>query len=133
MPLLGKSWKNSNGKFGASAESDQQRPWLRRTCGTVAKEGSARQRSVSSKAAVLGVYVLQSVRMGNTITVRLPQELIDRLRKKSRRTGLPVGRVVRQAVETSLDTEESNPLLEFAGLIKGGPREVSSRKGFSRG
>jgi len=71
--------------------------------------------------------------MGNTITVRLPQELIDRLRKKSRRTGLPVGRVVRQAVETSLDTEESNPLLEFAGLIKGGPREVSSRKGFSRG
>jgi predicted DNA-binding protein len=70
--------------------------------------------------------------MGNTITVRLPQELIDRLRKKSRRTGLPVARVVRQAVESSFSREEKNPLLEFAGVIKGGPRDVSSRKGFSR-
>jgi predicted DNA-binding protein len=70
--------------------------------------------------------------MGNTITVRLPQELIDRLRQKSRRTGLPVGRVVRQAVESSLSREEKNPLVEFAGVIKGGPRDVSSRKGFSR-
>jgi predicted DNA-binding protein len=70
--------------------------------------------------------------MGNTITVRLPQELIDKLRQKSRRTGLPVGRVVRQAVENSLAKEEKNPLLEFAGAIKGGPRDVSSRKGFSR-
>jgi len=70
--------------------------------------------------------------MSNTITVRLPQELIDRLRKKSRRTGLPVGRVVRQAVENSLLREEKNPLLEVAGVIKGGPRDVSSRKGFSR-
>jgi predicted DNA-binding protein len=70
--------------------------------------------------------------MGNTITVRLPQELIDRLRQKSRRTGLPVGRVIRQAVESSLSREEKNLLLEFAGVIKGGPRDVSSRKGFSR-
>jgi predicted DNA-binding protein len=69
--------------------------------------------------------------MGNTITIRLPQELIDRLRQKSRRTGLPVGRVVREAVESSFSREEKNPLLEFAGVIKGGPRNVSSRKGFS--
>jgi predicted DNA-binding protein len=77
-------------------------------------------------------HVLQFCHMGNTITVRLPQELIDRLRQKSRRTGLPVGRVVRQAVESSLSREEKNPLLEYAGVIKGGPRDVSSRKGFSR-
>lgn len=70
--------------------------------------------------------------MGNTLTVRLPDELLERLRKKSRSTGLPVGRVVRQALESNLDGEESNPLLEFAGLIKGGPRNVSSRKGYSR-
>jgi predicted DNA-binding protein len=72
------------------------------------------------------------MRMSNTLTVRLPDELLERLRKKSRSTGLPVGRVVRQALETSLDGEASNPLLEFAGLIKGGPRDVSSRKGYSR-
>ena len=70
--------------------------------------------------------------MGNTLTVRLPEELLERLRKKSRSTGLPVGRVVRQALETSLDGNGSDPLLEFAGVIKGGPRDVSSRKGYSR-
>lgn len=71
--------------------------------------------------------------MSNTLTIRLPEELLERLREKSRRTGLPVGRFVRQAVEVSLSQEEKNPLLEFAGVIKGGPRDVSSRKGFSRG
>jgi predicted DNA-binding protein len=76
--------------------------------------------------------VLQYIVMGNTLTVRLPDELLERLRKKSRSTGLPVGRVVRQALETSLDGEESSALLEFAGLIKGGPRDMSSRKGYSR-
>ena len=70
--------------------------------------------------------------MSNTLTIRLPEELLERLRKKSRSTGLPVGRVVRQALESSLDGEESNPLLQFAGVIKGGPRNVSSRKGYSR-
>lgn len=75
--------------------------------------------------------MLQSLRMGNTITIRLPQELLERLRQKSRRTGLPLGRVIRQAVETSLSGEEKNPLLQYAGVIKGGSRDVSSRKGFS--
>ena len=70
--------------------------------------------------------------MSNTLTIRLPDELLERVRKKSRKTGLPVGRVVRQALETSLDGEENNLLLQFAGLIKGGPRGVSSRKGYSR-
>ena len=70
--------------------------------------------------------------MGNTLTIRLPKELLDRLRRVSRQSGLPVGRVVRQSLETTLSQEEKNPLLKFAGLIKGGPRNVSSRKGFSR-
>jgi predicted DNA-binding protein len=70
--------------------------------------------------------------MSNTLTVRLPDDLLERLRKKSRSTGLPVGRVVRRALEISLDGDESNPLLQFAGLIKGGPKDVSTRKGYSR-
>jgi predicted DNA-binding protein len=76
--------------------------------------------------------VLQYLQMGNTLTIRLPKELLDRLRQVSRRAGLPVGRVVRQSLETTLSQPESNPLLEFAGLIKDGPRNLSSRKGFSR-
>jgi predicted DNA binding CopG/RHH family protein len=92
----------------------------------------ARDIRADSSPSLLEPGVLQYVVMGNTLTVRLPDELLERLRKKSRNTGLPVGRVVRQALETSLDGEGSNPLLEFAGLVKGGPRDVSSRKGYSR-
>jgi Ribbon-helix-helix protein, copG family len=81
--------------------------------------------------------VLQYWHMSNTLTVRLPEELIDRLRQKSRRTGLPVGRVVRQYVEEGLSPERppKNHQLwrKYAGIIKGGPADLSSRKGFSRG
>jgi len=70
--------------------------------------------------------------MGNTLTVRLPGELLERLRTRARRTGLPVGRLIRQSIEATLEHNDENPLLEFAGIIKGGPRDVSSRKGFSR-
>ena len=70
--------------------------------------------------------------MGNTLTIRLPEELLEQLRERARRTGLPMGRLVRQSIEATLSRQENNRLLEFAGLIKGGPRDVSSRKGFSR-
>ena len=69
--------------------------------------------------------------MSNTLTIRLPEELLKWLREKARRTGLPVGRVVRESLEYNR-RKESNPLLEYAGVIKGGPPDVSSRKGFSR-
>jgi len=71
--------------------------------------------------------------MSNTLTVRLPEELLKRLREKSRRTGLPLGRVVRQSLETTLSKHEEQPWRKYAGVIKGGPPDVSSRKGFSRG
>lgn len=69
--------------------------------------------------------------MGNTLTVRLSDALQRKLREKARRTGLSIGGIVRESLERTLDTE-SNPLLEYAGVIKGGPPDVSSRKGFSR-
>jgi hypothetical protein len=77
--------------------------------------------------------VLQSCHMGNTLTVRLPQELLDRLREKSRRTGLPVGRVVRQSIEAALDEDEENEpaWMKYAGTMSG-PKDLSSRKGYSR-
>ena len=69
--------------------------------------------------------------MSNTLTVRLPEELLKWLREKSRKSGLPVGRVVRESLEHTR-RKETNPLLKYAGIIKGGPPDVSSRKGFSR-
>lgn len=69
--------------------------------------------------------------MGNTLSVRLPKPLLDRLRRIARNSGLPVGKVVRESLETTLSQDGDNPLLEFAGVIKGGPKDLSSRKGFS--
>jgi predicted DNA-binding protein len=73
--------------------------------------------------------------MSNTLTVRLPEELLTRLREKSRRTGLPMGHVVRQSLENTLGSDVKNVndvWRKYAGIVKGGPRNVSSRKGFSR-
>jgi predicted transcriptional regulator len=71
--------------------------------------------------------------MSNTLTVRLPDELLERLRQVSRRTGLPVGRVVRQALEESLSEKDGKEeiWMKYAGTIDG-PPGLSSRKGFSR-
>jgi len=75
--------------------------------------------------------------MSNTVTIRFPDELLERLREKARRSGLPVGQVVRQFVENGLSEEspaqQNQAWRKYIGIIKGGPRDVSSRKGFSRG
>jgi predicted DNA-binding protein len=74
--------------------------------------------------------------MGDTITIRFPENLQRRLREKARRTGLPVGRVVREFVERGLAEEQpasNQAWRKYVGIIKGGPKDLSSRKGFSRG
>jgi hypothetical protein len=75
--------------------------------------------------------------MSNTLTIRLPDDLLNRLREKSRRTGLPMGHVVRQYVENGLSeetpAEQNQSWRKYVGIIKGGPKDLSSRKGFSRG
>jgi len=70
--------------------------------------------------------------MSNTLTVRLPKELLDRLRQISRRTGLPVGRVVRQSLEKTLAKDKEPVWMKYAGVLKDGPPNLSSRKGYSR-
>jgi len=70
--------------------------------------------------------------MSNTLTIRLPEELLERLREKSRRTGLPVGRVVRESLETTLRSDVNQAWRKYAGILKDGPPDLSSRKGYSR-
>jgi hypothetical protein len=70
--------------------------------------------------------------MSNTLTIRLPEELLERLREKSRRTGLPMGRVVRQLLEAALQPDANQAWRKFAGVLKDGPPDLSSRKGYSR-
>jgi hypothetical protein len=50
--------------------------------------------------AFLGLFgVLQSCHMSNTLTIRLPEDMVAWLKESSRRTGVPVGRLIRQQLE----------------------------------
>ena len=76
--------------------------------------------------------VLQYSHMSHTLTIRLTDELLDWLRETSRRTGIPVGRLIREQLETARAKAGKQRFLRHAGAIAGGPSNVSSRKGFSR-
>jgi predicted DNA-binding protein len=68
--------------------------------------------------------------MSNTITVRLPEDLAEWLDAASRKAGVPRGRIVRDQLELARRREEQ-PFLRLAGTVEG-PRDLSSRQGFSR-
>jgi hypothetical protein len=70
--------------------------------------------------------------MGNTLTIRLPEGLLKRLREKSRRSGIPMGRVIRESLELTLEPDVSQVWRKYAGILKDGPPDLSSRKGYSR-
>jgi predicted transcriptional regulator len=70
--------------------------------------------------------------MSNTLTVRLSDELLKRLREKSRRTGLPMGQMVRDSLEASLEPDPNQAWRKYVGIFKDGPPDLSSRKGYSR-
>lgn len=78
------------------------------------------------------LIVLQSCRMSHTLTIRLTDELLVWLKETSRKTGIPVGRLVREQLETARSRAGNQRFLRHAGAIKGGPPDLSSRKGFSR-
>ena len=74
--------------------------------------------------------------LSNTLTIRLPEELLERLREKSRITDLPAGRLVRLSLEATLSEEKGKdkdqPWRKYAGILKDAPPDLSSRKGYSR-
>lgn len=68
--------------------------------------------------------------MSNTITVRLPADLAGWLEAASRKAGVPRGRIIRDQLELARRAEEQ-PFLRLAGTVEG-PRNLSTRKGFSK-
>ncbi len=69
--------------------------------------------------------------MGQTITVRLTKELAEWLEQTSRQAGLPQGRIVREQLERARAASATQSFLKLAGSVRG-PKDLSSRKGFSR-
>ena len=74
--------------------------------------------------------MLQFYQMSNTLSVRLPEDLAEWLSDTAQKTGVPQGRIVREQLEKAR-TSQKRPFLRLAGAVDG-PRDLSSRKGFSR-
>jgi hypothetical protein len=65
------------------------------------------------------------------LTVRLPEDLAKWLETRARTTGIPKSRIVREELEKARVPNE-RPFMRLAGIIGGGPSDLSTRKGFSR-
>lgn len=68
--------------------------------------------------------------MSNAITVRLPEDLAEWLDQTARKIGVPKGRIIREQLEKGRSSEQ-RPFLRLAGSVSG-PKDLSTRKGFSR-
>ena len=70
--------------------------------------------------------------MSHTITVRLDDTLADWLEDTSRRTGRSQGEIIREQLERARSEKTQRRFMRLAGCVDG-PRDLSSRKGFSKG
>lgn len=70
--------------------------------------------------------------MGHTITVRLDSDLAEWLERESKRTGVSQGKIVRDQLERAKAVASAQAFMRLAGIVRGGPPDVSTRKGFSR-
>jgi len=69
--------------------------------------------------------------MSYTITVRLDEELASWLEKTAQQTGLSQGQIVRDQLAKAKAANANRAFMRWAGVING-PRDLSSRKGFSK-
>ena len=70
--------------------------------------------------------------MRNTLSVRLNKDLADWLEQTSARSGRSQGEIVREQLEKARAVSPDKPFMRFVGIQRGGPRDLSTRKGFSR-
>jgi hypothetical protein len=70
--------------------------------------------------------------MSHTITIRLTRDLADWLADTAKRTGVPQGKLVRDQLEKAKASAGSRPYMRWAGCVSG-PKDLSMRKGYSKG
>jgi hypothetical protein len=76
--------------------------------------------------------VLQYCRMRHTLTIRLDSDLAAWLEDESTKTGVSQGKIVREQLEKAKAGRAAQPFMRLAGAVRR-PRDLSRRKGFSRG
>jgi len=75
--------------------------------------------------------VLHLWHMSQTITIRLTKDLARWLEETSARTGMSQGQIIRDQLERSKASSSGKAFMRLAGSLRG-PKDLSSRKGFSR-
>jgi hypothetical protein len=68
--------------------------------------------------------------MSHTISVRLTKELAVWLEEQAAATGQPQGKIVRDQLEKAKAGSRTQSFMRLAGRLRG-PKDLSSRKGFS--
>lgn len=68
--------------------------------------------------------------MSHTITVRLTKELAAWLEETAKTSGVSQGKLVRDQLERAKSGGGKRSFMRLAGAIRG-PKDLSSRKGFS--
>jgi len=69
--------------------------------------------------------------MSHTITIRLSRELAVWLEETAAGTGRSQGEIVREQLERARAGGGSRAFMRLAGAVKG-PKDLSTRKGFSK-
>jgi predicted DNA-binding protein len=70
--------------------------------------------------------------MSHTITIRLDKELATWLEGAAAKTGVSQGRLVREQLEKARARGGQQTFMRLAGCVKGRPKNLSTRKGFSK-
>jgi hypothetical protein len=69
--------------------------------------------------------------MSHTITVRVTKELAEWLEETAAQTGVSQGRLIRDQLEKARAHKSSKRFMAMSGIIRGLPKNLSTRKGFS--
>jgi hypothetical protein len=70
--------------------------------------------------------------MSHTITVRLDKALAEWLEHTAAKTGVSQGQIIREQLEKARSRGVSQPFMRLAGSVKGRPKDLSTRKGYSK-
>jgi Ribbon-helix-helix protein, copG family len=70
--------------------------------------------------------------MGHTLTIRIDKDLAAWLEAEATRTGVSQGKIVRDQLERARHARGTRRFMRLAGTVDG-PKDLSRRKGFSRG
>ena len=71
--------------------------------------------------------------MSHTITIRLDKELAAWLEHTAAKTGVSQGQLIREQLEKAKARGATQPFMRLAGSVKGRPKDLSTRKGYSKG